>query len=56
MSIIGMMLRWRISSPSGTRATALRMIVRASRCVKPVRSFEPRREEDVGNRAIFFGS
>src|SRR3954468_16102708 len=38
MSIIGMMLRWRISSPSGTRATALRMIRRASRCVNDIYS------------------
>ena len=30
MSIIGMMLRWRISSPSGTRLTDLRMMARAS--------------------------
>ncbi len=38
MSIIGMMLRCRIDSPSGTRPTALRMMLRASRCVKPMTS------------------
>src|SRR5690606_3577196 len=54
MSIIGMMLRWRIASPSGTRATALRMRARASRCVKltryPPSSFEATREEDVAEQ------
>src|ERR1044071_9334765 len=36
MSIIGTMLRWRISSPSGTRPTALRMSRRASRGVNDI--------------------
>jgi len=36
MSIIGMMLRWRISSPSGTRPTALRINRRASRWVNDI--------------------
>ena len=46
MSIIGMMLRWRMSSPSGTRSTALRMM-RARFALRERRSLEPRREQDV---------
>jgi hypothetical protein len=36
MSIIGMMLRCLISSPSGTRPTAWRMMRRASRGVNDI--------------------